>query len=77
MMSREKKSQKLHTNDASLATQSWVVPLIGCATREIASTNEKHYPALGNDTSSGSNVCAPFSNAKETSVGITESQLFS
>ena len=59
MMSK-KKMQKLHTNDASLATQSWVVLLIGCATREIASANEKYYPALGNDTSSGSNFCAHF-----------------
>ena len=43
-------------------TQIWLVLLIGRVTKEIASTNQRHYSDLGSDTSSVWNFWARFSD---------------
>ena len=45
-----------------VTTQIWPVFSIGRSAREIASTNQKHYPDLGSETSSVWNFCARSSN---------------
>ena len=43
-------------------TQIWLVLLIGRVTKEIASTNQRHYSELGSDMSSVRNFWARFSD---------------
>ena len=74
-MTSEKQSQNFHTDDASLP-RSWKCFWLVEAIFPRRTTNQKHHPVLGNDTSSVWNFCALFNSQTsfhgETSDGAVE-----
>ena len=71
-----KRSNSIHTDDAQLTTQIWIVLLIGWSK---CLTNQKHYLCLGSDTSSAWNFYLRSSQTsfrRKISGGIAKCRLF-
>ena len=60
-MTSEKRAQKFYTDDASLPRSGYCFWRVETHL-PLGTTNQKHYPDLGNDTSSVWNFCARFSD---------------